>query len=177
MGEDGRTPHERMKGRRCLKAVAVTGEVAHFRPVRQNEGASISEVTQRCGWVRSLAVERRWFGTLEGVVRAFAVRDDEKWDRKATEEFESTPRRLVPHCEGEDVPMVTRHQADGGSANQFWRKLGQVIGSSSVHQQINVSQVWVHCDLPWMSSSRSWHPSTKSHRRMSHKDRAKTWRI
>ena len=71
VGEDGRTPHQRIEQRRCLKALAVTGEVAHVRPVRHNERARTSEERWSKGvWlgVKRHAAETL-VGTSEGVVR------------------------------------------------------------------------------------------------------------
>ena len=94
-----------------MKAFAFTGEVAHVRPVRQNETARKSEARWSSGvW---LGVEPRTGETLvetsESVVRACAVRrvkGDEKSDRTNIEELKVLPRRLVPKREGEGVPTA-----------------------------------------------------------------------
>ena len=116
VGSDGKTAYERVRNRKCSKAVAVTGEVVHFREVRGEGRTRKSEVQWRKGvW---LGVDPRagetLIGTSEGVLRAHAirrVRDEEKWDKAVVDALQGTLEHPVPGVNG-DVPVAIRHRVE-----------------------------------------------------------------
>jgi hypothetical protein len=111
VGEDGKTPYERLKGRKCNVEVVPFGETVMYKKLKESGQ-------------RKLALESAWelgvwlgharrsnevlIGTKEGVLKAWAIKrrpEEERWDGERVQAIQGTPQRPDPNMPGIDIPI------------------------------------------------------------------------
>ena len=110
-GEDGRTPYERMRGRRCNIPVAPFGEFVIYKEIREGKARKNKLDTEDkdgiyLGHARN--ANEVLIGTPEGVVRAYSFRrraEGRRWNQQAIQEMRGTPRQPDPGRPGLKIPV------------------------------------------------------------------------
>ena len=111
VGHDGRTGHERRRGRRCNMEVYPFGEKVWYRKIRVNENIKLGiDVDMAEGiWLGHARESNEMIiGTPEGCVRAYDVKrmpEGERWDREAIAKMRGTPGRPNPNKAGTHIPI------------------------------------------------------------------------
>ena len=110
VGEDGKTPYQRQKGRKCKEEVVPFAELVHYRKLSEDPGRNKLESPWEEGlWLgHARSSNEALIGTENGVVRAWAVKrrqEEERWDAKRILEMQGTPARPNPQSPGVDVPV------------------------------------------------------------------------
>ena len=111
VGADGKSPYERVHGRKCNVLVIHFGEKVMYK--------MLSETGEKNGIMESDWEEGIWLGharqsneilvgTEEGMVRAWAAKrltEEERWDGKMIKGIKGTPARPNPNGPGSDIPI------------------------------------------------------------------------
>ena len=111
VGTDGRTAHQRVRGRTCKVPIAKFGERVLYKEMKDGKVANAKiDSTWNSGiWLglRGRTGEHI-VGTPEGVIKAFTVRrrsEDERWSGKEVNELRGTPSNPKPGTESMKIPV------------------------------------------------------------------------
>ena len=111
VGEDGRTPYERRKQRKCTLEVVPCGEKVWFKQIRTGKDRVDkfeSEENEGIWLGHARTSNEVLVGTKEGVVRAYSWSrqpEDQRWDARMIEEMRGTPQQPDPRKPGEVIPV------------------------------------------------------------------------
>jgi len=114
VGEDGKTAHERIRGRKCNTPVAICGEKVLYRELEDGRGERAKIETK---WMDGvwLGIKNRTgehvIGTPEGIVKAHSVKRraaEERWDIEAVNAVKGTPGRPKPGRRDMRIPVRVR---------------------------------------------------------------------
>ena len=118
MGEDGKTPYERIRGRKCKGPIAMFGERVLYKELNDGRGDRRKiETTWKEGvW---LGIKNRTgehiIGTPEGAVKAYSVRrrpEEERWSVAEVNAVRGTPGCPKPGRHDTRVPVRVRETQD-----------------------------------------------------------------
>ena len=145
--DDGKTPYQRLTGRKWNRPMVTFGEKVYFRPLDSYRVSKEGESERKKGDLASRVMSGHYVGThgrnadvlvmtSQGVIRGNTVHrkpESERWDRTELKELKGTPWALRPRS-AEDVehrlhitlPETTQRLTpsvrDGGPRNLYVRK-------------------------------------------------------
>jgi len=102
VGEDGKTPYERIRGRRCKVPIAKFGERVLYKELEDGKAdrAKIESAWKSGIWLGIKGRTREHIiGTDQGVIKAFTVRrrpEEEKWSLEEVSSVRGTPGNPRP---------------------------------------------------------------------------------
>ena len=111
VGKDGRTAHERRRGRKCKIPVAKCGESVWYKRIRESKERKDkfeSEWEEGIWLGHSRASNEVLIGTDEGVVRTYTVKrkpEGERWSSEKIKSMKGTPHRPDPNKPGTHIPI------------------------------------------------------------------------
>ena len=120
IGEDGKTPYERQKGRKCNLEVVPFGELVRYKKLGETsqERKSLESSWNEGVWLgHARGSSESLVGTKDGVVRAWAIRrmpQDERWGPESITEMRGTPARPSTVLPGIHIPIAIN--IDAGNA-------------------------------------------------------------
>jgi len=112
--EDGKTTHERIKGRKCKDVVLPFGESIWYKQLKTSKTA---DKKAECDWKEGVWLgqcqrsNEMLVGTAAGVVRAWALKrkvDEERWNAEEIANMKGTPQQPVPGKVGTYIPITVR---------------------------------------------------------------------
>ena len=118
LGADGKTPHERQKGRTCVLEVVPFGEFVRYKQLGETsqERTSLESSWFEGVWLRhARGSSEALVGTNDGVVRAWTVRrmpEGERWDAEAITEMQGTPAQPNTAMPGHRIPISINIEQD-----------------------------------------------------------------
>ena len=114
VGKDGKTGHERRRGRKCKIHCIPFAEKVWYKRIRerkQQENKMDSEWFEGLWLGHHRNTNEILIGTTEGVVRAYAIRrkaEDQRWDPVMIKEMKGTPQQPDPSKPGGQIPVRIR---------------------------------------------------------------------
>ena len=111
MGEDGKTPYERQKGRKCNLEVVPFGEFVRYTKLgetSQERKSSVSSWSEGVWLGHARGSSESLVGTKDGVVRAWTIRrmpEGERCDPEAITEMQGAPARPGTVLPGIHIPI------------------------------------------------------------------------
>jgi len=114
VGRDGRTAHERRRGRKCNVPVVRFGELVWYKQMRESKERKDkfeSEWFEGIWLGHSRASNEILIGTADGVVRAYTVQrkvEGEQWSASDIENMRGTPHQPDPTRPGTRIPISVK---------------------------------------------------------------------
>ena len=114
VGQDGRAPYERRRGRRCNTPLVAFGEKVWYKELRTHKERQNKFDTE---WFEGIWLgharhsNEHVIGTRLGAVRAYAIKrkpDDQRWDAELLKDLKGTPQQPDPERAGITVPISVR---------------------------------------------------------------------
>ena len=114
VGEDGKTPYERQKGRKCNLEAVPFGELVRYKKlgVTTQERKSLESSWSEGVWLgHARGSSESLAGTKDGVVRAWTIRRMPGWGPEAITEMQGAPARpgILPWIH---IPIAIKIDAD-----------------------------------------------------------------
>ena len=119
VGKDGKTAHERRRGRKCRIGTVPFGEAVMYKELNKERKSSMDTDWQAGVWLGHTRDSNEvLIGTRNGVVRAYAVirkAEGERWDADLLRNMRGTPQQPDPTKPGLHIPIrITFDPPDGG---------------------------------------------------------------
>ena len=119
VGDDGRTPYERVRHEQCKVPVVPFGETIMYLPMQTASGSK-GEPARKMGiWLGTIErTEETLVGTLRGVIKcrtASRLTKEERWNKELVKGMTGVPWQPVPDNFGQHIPVEIR--ADGQTPN------------------------------------------------------------
>ncbi len=116
VGEDNRTPMERLRGRKELTPIACFGDKVHFSRVKKNKNVARginAEYDWGVGvWMGlSLRANEHIIGIPDGTIRANTINimhEGERWCKEMIKSVRGTPAQPNPDMPGFRIPVRVR---------------------------------------------------------------------
>ena len=112
VGVDGKTPYERLKGRRCNLVAIPFGEQVWYKQLKDEDNKGGHKM--QSDWMEGVwlghahSTSETIIGTKEGAVKAWAVKrrpEEERWSSKSIMEMVGTPSQPDPSKPGASIPI------------------------------------------------------------------------
>ena len=114
VGIDGRTAHERRRGRKCNIPVVRFGELVWYKRMRESKERKDkfeSEWFEGIWLGHSRASNEILIGTADGIVRTYTVQrkvEGEQWSATDIENMKGTPHQPDPTKPGDRIPIIVK---------------------------------------------------------------------
>ena len=110
MGKDGKTPHERLRGRRSKRQLIEFGEAVHFLPLDIKDHPNVDARFQDGIWLGvQLGTEEHVIGTPTGIFKARSIRRkpaDSRWDKEQIASIMGTPWKPYNFTESDKLRIA-----------------------------------------------------------------------
>lgn len=112
VGTDGKTPYERLKGRRRNMVAIPFGEAVWYKQLKDEEGRGghrMESDWKEGVWLgHARSTSETIIGAKEGAVKAWAVKrrpEEERWNKEAIWDMVGTPSQPDPSKSGVSIPI------------------------------------------------------------------------
>ena len=107
VGSDGKTPHERLRGRKSKKELVEFGEQVHYLPLDAGDDGKIDAKWSEGTWLGiKMESDEVIIGTDHGVFRTRSIKRkpaDRRWDSDAIRKISGTPWKPYAHTDEDRI--------------------------------------------------------------------------